>query len=83
VSNCSGRECCSVKFIIENKARCDVPMSADNEPDITTVNAQRSSVSSNSYRSRRRCRVCGHVNITKTEYCSKCGYRLGAKRYLR
>lgn len=30
-----------------------------------------------------RCRVCGHINFNETEYCSKCGYRLGAQRYFR
>ena len=37
----------------------------------------------NDYKTGWRCRVCGHVNLAETAYCSKCGYRLGVQRYFR
>lgn len=29
------------------------------------------------------CRVCRHVNLAETQYCSKCGFRLGVHMYFK
>jgi uncharacterized OB-fold protein len=56
---------------------------SNSDYQIDSSDTQRHNSSRIVNRSGWRCRVCGHINLAETEYCSKCGYRSDAQRYFR